>query len=666
MPHLIDIDDALEVGNDQPVPPHITPEEVLGPDGLMAQSLADYQPRESQIRMAGAVALALAESRHLLVEAPTGTGKSFAYLIPTILYAARNQMRAVIATANIALQEQLVEKDLPFLRKLLPVAFKYALIKGRGNFLCADKLLEHKSDLFAGAVTRDDEEEFQSVLAWAKETASGDVSELPFKPSPRTWKHFSVADTGECAGCELPCFHKSAMQEAEEADIVVCNYHLLFADLQVRLKTAGRASVIPEYHILIADEAHEIPDIGANFAGEEVSRWAYRGMKKFLSEGTYQQLDGAAGRFAQALSQARFEDPNKCRITRPGCASYGELVFFLDQAKKELQHDKKREDPEGKRFKQLEHRETQCRQAIAKIKMLVDQEEPEWVYWVDNWQPREGGPAIGKLCGKPVSVAGHLAEFLFPQLHAFIGTSATLTTTRGDFTFVQYRIGLKDAQRLVLPSPFDFTSNALLVIPRDLPEPNDDGFKVVVSAALDKAVLFAGGRSLLLFTAVSAMNAAYDRLRGLFEQAGLTCYRQGDAPPTQLIGHFREDVSSVLFATRTFFQGIDVAGEALSMVTLDRLPFPSPGDPVMDWIAQNDPKGWFYKHSLPMALITFKQIFGRLIRRDTDRGVMLLMDGRVQTKRYGKQFLKAIPGGKLSGELESIQTFLCTDDDPFS
>ncbi len=646
----------------------LTPAQVLGPNGLMAGSLEGYQARESQIRMAGAVYDTLRDERELLVEAPTGTGKSLAYLIPAILHAVPNLQRVVIATANIALQEQLVGKDLPFLRDLLPVDFKFALMKGRQQFVCVDKLTEHNSGFFkGGGLAQEDEEEFRAVLDWANKTGSGDVSELDFKPGPRVWRQFAVTDTGECAGCELPCFHKAAIEAAADADIVVTNYHLLFADLQVRMRTADRARVLPPYDILIADEAHEIPEIGANFAGEDIGRWSFRSLKSFLSGETWERLDQAAERFARALNAARFRETNRVRITRPGCADPSELLLCVDQARRELQSVKKGEDPEGKRYKQLERREAQCREACRKIKFLVDQEDPEWVYWVETWAPK-AGPTLGKLCGKPVSVAKHLAANLFPQLQAFVGTSATLTTTRNDFSFIRDRLGLPEGRtrQLILPSPFDFRSSALVVVPDQLPEPNAEDFRDRMIDTLARAVPAAGGRSLLLFTSNAAMQEAWHALEPEFGRLGYRCFRQGSAPSTVLIQRFKDDVSSVLFATRTFFQGIDVPGEALSLVALDRLPFPSPADPVMDWIAEHDPKGWFFRHSLPLSLITFKQIFGRLIRRDTDRGVMLLMDGRVKTKRYGHQFLKSIPGGMLSTEIQAIQSFLSDDDDPFS
>lgn len=659
----------LDQMGDTAAPPaaaNLTPAQVLGAGGLMADRLPGYQPRESQIRMAEAVMQTLTDGGELLVEAPCGVGKSFGHLVPAILHAVPNGQRVVVATANIALQEQLVQKDLPFLRDLLPAAFSYSLLKGRGQYACADKLLEHNSTLFAGHYTPEDAAEFQKVLDWANQTATGDSSELTFRPNAKTWRHFSIGDTSECVGCDLPCFHKAAIANAMDADIVVTNYHLLFADLQVRKMTGGMAAVLPPYEILIADEAHEIPEIGAGFAGEEVGRFSFRALKNFLSGPTWQRLDNEVERFSRALTQAKFMEANKTRITSPGCVEYGELTACLERARHELMVNKGREDPDGKAYKQLERRVTQCKEAIRRIAMLVDQEEEDWVYWVDEWYPPQGGAAMGKLCGKPVSIAKHLAHGLYPYLGAFVATSATLTTARGDFTFIRERLGLQKPKQLLLPSPFDFRHSALLVIPECLPEPNDPEFRDRMITSLREAVLEAKGRSLLLFTSNSAMEQAWRGLEQTFMRAGYRCLQQGTAPSTILIAEFKRDISSVLFATRTFFQGIDVPGEALSLVALDRLPFPSPADPTMDWIAEHDPKGWFFNHSLPLALITFRQIFGRLIRRDTDKGVMLLMDGRVQSKKYGAQFLKAVPGGMISNEITSVGSFLSDDDDPFA
>jgi ATP-dependent DNA helicase DinG len=298
------------------------------------------------------------------------------------------------------------------------------------------------------------------------------------------------------------------------------------------------------------------------------------------------------------------------------------------------------------------------------VKALIWQEHPEWVYWVE----RQDGAAgeSWRLKGKPVSIASFLQRHLLPWVPV-IATSATLTTTHGNFTFIRERIGLDAGTRQVaLPSPFDFSRSALLVVPDGLPDPNDKEFRDQVHDHLYEAVKASGGRALLLFTSSQALKDAYKLLARDFEYLGFACHRQGEAPSTQLIQRFREDVTSVLFATRTFFQGVDVPGEALSLVALDRLPFPSPTDPVMDYIAEHDPKGWFRLHSLPTALITWRQIFGRLIRRHDDRGVVLLLDGRVESKQYGRQFLKAIPGGMISREVAAIGSFLADPEDPFA
>ena len=641
-----------------------TLDQVFGGHGLLAESIEGYQPRKSQIEMAKACAKALREGTHLLVEAPTGTGKSFAYLVPAILHAAPSAMRVLVATANIALQEQLATKDLPRLRKLLQVPFRYALIKGRGNYLCLDKLEEHRHKLFANVIHPEDQEQFDCILGWSEGTATGDRSELPFTPTARVWKHFSVSDTSECAGCELPCFHRAVMQAAEEADILVCNYHLLFADLKVRSATGGATGLLPSYDILIADEAHEAPEICASFAGVECGRWTFRPLRKFLSDALYHQLDGAAHRFARSLRVAKFLEDNAVRITQPGCVDASELIHFIQCARQYLKEEARQEkDETSRRYQQLKKRRQWCYEIIQTLNLLIDQEEPEWAYWIET-APSKTGEVYGKLCGKPVHVAAYLEERLYPYLHSFIGTSATLTTTRNDFSFTTKRLGLRSAEHLVLPSPFDFDTRALMVIPDHLPEPNSAGFRDCVTQVLHDAVLGAGGRTLLLFTSSQALKASWDALMPELQRAGIHGLRQGTVPPTQLIQEFQTDISSVLFATRTFFQGIDVPGEALSMVTLDRLPFPSPADPVMDWIATHDPKGWFAHHSLPLALITFKQIFGRLIRRWDDRGVILLLDGRIESKRYGRQFLRSLPGGRRTNDLSAICGFLDRNDDP--
>jgi ATP-dependent DNA helicase DinG len=646
-------------------PPAFDVEEVFGPGGLLSQQLPDYQPRTSQLTMAREVEEALAEGRGLLVEAPTGTGKSLAYCVPAIRHALTTGQRVLIATANIALQEQLAQKDLPFLQEVLPVPFRFVLLKGRGNFLCADKLLEQRSSLFA-AVAREDQEEFDRVLDWAKRTSTGDVSELPFRVGTRVWRQFSVGDTSECAGCAITCYHKAAMAGAESAQVVVCNYHLLFAHLKVKAATGGMAGVLPEFHVLICDEAHEIPDIGTDFAGEEIGRWSFRGFKRHLSRAGYEALDLAAEELSKAIRMMGFRHaaPGSGRIKLPGLIDEEPARQALRRAFKELRDLQVHCEEGTKEHAQLERQKEQCSQLAQRVHRLIWQEFPDWVYWVERQESHLG--ESWKLKGKPVSIAPFLQQVLLPWVPV-IATSATLTTTREDFSFIRERIGMSSGLRqMALPSPFDFNTSALLVVPDGLPEPTDPAHRDHVHDHLCEAVQASGGRALLLFTSSQALKAAHGLLAPEFERRGLRCHCQGEAPPTQLIARFKEDVTSVLFATRTFFQGVDVPGESLSLVALDRLPFPSPTDPVMDYIAEHDPKGWFFKHSLPTALITWRQIFGRLIRRHDDRGVVLLLDGRVQSKKYGRQFLKAIPGGMLSREVAAIGSFLADPEDPFA
>ncbi|MFA7331090.1 MAG: ATP-dependent DNA helicase [Candidatus Delongbacteria bacterium] len=652
-------------GDPLPPVPLFTAEEVFGPGGLLAQKLPGFVLRESQRVMASEVEAALADGRSIMIEAPCGVGKSLAYSVPAIQHALATGQRVLIATANIALQEQLVQKDLPFLQGVLPVPFTFALLKGRSNFLCADRLMEQRSILFAG-VADGDQVEFDRVLDWANHTSTGDASELPFKVTSRVWRHFAIGDTSECAGCTLTCYHKAAVEEAKEAHVVVCNYHLLFAHLKVQAATGGMASILPEFDVLICDEAHEMPDIGSDFAGEEIGRWSFRGFKRHLSRAGYEALDHAAENLSRAIKLMSFKHAaqGSNRIKLPGLIDEDPILEALRHAYQELRAQQAQYEAESKEHAQLERQKEQCSQLAKRVKALVWQEHAEWVYWVERQDGASG--ESWKLKGKPVSIAPFLQLALLPW-KPVIATSATLTTTRENFSFIRERIGLDACTRqLVLPSPFDFGRAALLVVPDGLPEPTDPAHREYVHDHLYVAVQASGGRALLLFTSSQALKTAHQLLASEFTRMGYRCHCQGDAPSTQLMARFKEDVSSVLFATRTFFQGVDVPGESLSLVALDRLPFPSPTDPVMDYIAEQDPKGWFHKHSLPTALITWRQIFGRLIRRHDDRGVVLLLDGRVSTKAYGKQFLKAIPGGMLSREVAAIGSFLADPEDPFA
>ena len=642
-------------------------DEIFGAGGWLEARLPHYQPRHSQLAMACEVEATLARGGRLLVEAPTGTGKSLAYCVPAIRHALATGQRVLIATANIALQEQLVRKDLPFLRRVLPAPFRYCQLKGRGNFLCADRLLELQSQLMGVTIPQEDQREFEQVKSWADSTLSGDVGELSVKVTPRVWRHFSVADTNECAGCRLACFHKAALREAEETQIVVCNYHLLFAHLAVKAATGGQAGVLPDFDVLICDEAHEMPEIGGSFAGEEIGRWSFRGFRRHLSSETFAALDHVAGRLSRSIGRVGFQHgkPGSGRLTLPGLVDDAPVLECLDVVIKQLQSTRKRHEEGSKEHAQLARQEEQARLLERRVKALVWQERPDWVYWVERHESPAG--ESWKLKGRPVSIAPLLQQTLWRWVPCLIATSATLTTTRGDFQFIRERLGLDPGTRqLALPSPFDFNRSALVVVPRGLPEPTDPAHRDRVHELLERAVTASQGRALLLFTSSQALKTAHQILVPAFARLGFTCHCQGEAPSTQLISRFQEDVSSVLFATRTFFQGVDVPGESLSLVALDRLPFPSPADPVMDHIAEHDPKGWFHRHSLPMALITWRQIFGRLIRRHDDRGVVLLLDGRVESKAYGKQFLRALPGGLLAREVAAIGSFLGDPEDPFA
>jgi ATP-dependent DNA helicase DinG len=647
--------------------PALTMDEVFGPGGLMARNLPDYQPRESQLIMAREVADALAGSHNLMVEAPCGVGKSLAYSVPAILHALATGQRVLIATANIALQEQLVHKDLPFLTRILPEPFQFTLLKGRGHYLCRAKHDEERSRLFA-SVDRDGErEEFERVLAWAEETGTGDSSELPFKVSPRVRRHFFVADTNECAGCGHLCFHKAAAAEAELAQVVVCNYHVLFAHLMVQQATAGKAGVLPAFDALICDEAHEIPDIGRDFASEQIGRWSFRGFQRHLSHAGFKSLDAAAEQLDQKIRLLGFQHgaPGSGRIKEAGLIDIGPMLMALRSTHRELKAAKRQHQEGTLEFKLLERQQGICTQLGRRVKALAWQQHEGWVYWTEHVE--SASRESWKLSGKPVCIAAFVRQALLSWLPSFIATSATLTTTPGDFRFLRERIGLSEHTRQVaLPSPFHFERAALLVVPRGLPDPGAPEYRDQIHDQLHDAVLHSRGRALLLFTSSQALRTAHQTLAPEFERRGIRCHCQGEAPSRQLIQQFQDDVSSVLFATRTFFQGIDVPGESLSLVALDRLPFPSPADPVMDYIVEHNPKGWFSGHSLPIALITWRQIFGRLIRRQDDKGCVLLLDGRVTSKKYGRQFLKALPGGRLSHETASIASFLADDEDPFA
>jgi len=629
--------------------------QVFGDGGIFASRFPGYEPRPGQVALARMVDEAMSGGRHALGEGPCGTGKGVAYCVPAIHHAVKHGKRVVIATANIALQEQLVTKDLPTLKEVLPWDFDFALLKGRNNFLCLDRLRESEARGELALGYGDElEEQLKHIVAWERETETGDKSELPFVPLYKAWAKASVGSE-ECKrdGCAFyeSCYAERAKAIAADANIVVTNFHMLFAHLAVRRET-GRDLVLPSFDLLILDEAHEAAEIAREFFGFTVSRFTVTRLAQAAAEegwgGIARRLrDEVDPLFRRITAYERSANYSK-RLREPGFVDVGAVVGHLDTLS-DLASE--RTDEPGR---SRDEKNAACNiarlssLAAARLKEAAGQSDPNKVYWIE--MDPKGRP---KLRAKPIDVSERLREELFAVTDSVSLVSATLTTG-GNFNFCRAEVGVPDdAIEVIAESPFDFSTQSLLVVPDNVPGPNEPGFPTAVSRTLKQVIHACDGRTLGLFTSYRVLNAVYDQVR----HNGHRVLRQGDLPRTELSRIFKEDVGSVLLGTESFWTGIDVKGEALTAVVIDKLPFPHPDDPVVSAIRDRDPRA-FANYLVPRAIIAFRQGVGRLIRSRDDIGVIVLMDRRIAEKSYGRRFLASLPWMQSSRRLDSIPRFL--------
>jgi len=628
-------------------------DEVFGATGYLAKKFSGYTPRPGQIALARAVDGAIRDGEHVMAEGPTGTGKSIGYATPATYHAAKSGKRVVIVTANIALQEQLVRKDLPLLAEVLPWKFSFALLKGKNNFLCLDRFYESESkgelELYDVAADMDMQ---RAIVDWARATKTGDVSELPFEPPARLWRRFSVS-ADDCKGSDChfyeECHAVRARAVAAEANVIVTNYHLLFAHLQVREAT-GEDLVLPPFDIAILDEGHKAADIARDFFGFRVTagsvRWAGRLLSKAGAGKLGDKLNAETDRFFDRLLTLRRSTAYKTRLRQPHAVPWSELCAALREAARAYTGacEAATDSDERAELRRVLRRAEALAEQIETAMTLAD---PGAVYFIEEDMK---GRAL--LCAKPIEVASRLRQTLFDATESVTVTSATLSTG-GSFDFVARELGVPEPRAIIADTPFRWEEQALLIVPEGMPEPNDPSFPASVASTFAEIIDLARGRTLGLFTSYRNLNATYQRVAG----NGHRVLKQGDMPRTALIEEFRRDVGSVLLGTESFWAGVDVPGESLSCVVIDRLPFPTPDDPVLDAITQRDSR-WFTNYSVPRAVIAFKQGFGRLIRTVTDRGVVVVLDRRLVTKPYGRLFTDSLPNVLKSRRLDSIRRFL--------
>ena len=634
---------------------------ILGPGGVLDDALDRYEHRPQQVEMARAVARSLRQRRPLIVEAATGTGKTLAYLIPAIL----SGRRVVVSTGTKALQEQLFGKDIPLLRKCLGRSFKAVLLKGRRNYLCKYRYREmERTRRFRAA---SDVALWPDIRAWAATTKTGDRAEVAGMPDDyATWSELSVGSEG-CLGsdCEFweNCFAQEARRDAQEADLIVVNHHLFFAD--IALKAGGHGEVLPEYDAVIFDEAHHIEKVATEYFGVQVSNYRFRDLvgdvERALDD---EEVTGAraasvrdALNAAERTSDKLFE--RLLKVLKPGRqgldkAISGEVAEVLkeqcgavDDALQKARGALRRA-PLGEVGQRLAGR---CAELSAELQMVLKGDDDRYAYIGER---RDRGVF---LQAAPIDLAWEVRSKLLESHDALIFTSATLATG-GDFSFFRRRLGFDaveagsgegearpaiDVDECLLSAVFDYQEQCLLYVPRKLPAPRDPEFCKNVALIVDYLLKITEGRAFVLFTSYQNMHDVYDRLADDLEYPARV---QGERSKRELLEWFRATDHAVLFATASFWEGVDVEGEGLSMVIIDKLPFANPSDPLTRArLEMVDGRGGnsFREVSLPTAAIALRQGFGRLIRSATDRGVVAVLDSRIAHKRYGRYFLQSLP-----------------------
>jgi ATP-dependent DNA helicase DinG len=637
--------------------------DVLGDGGIVSQCYSGFEVRPQQIEMAAAVQTAFENSEHLAAEAGTGVGKSFAYLVSAIDQVARKKGKVLISTYTINLQEQLINKDIPFLAEAMDVTFEACLAKGRTNYLCKRRLdyaKRKQANLFDGGT-----DDLIWIAAWATETKDGSLSDLSRTPAPAVWEAVK-SEHGNCKGRKCAyyreCFYWKARRKLETADIIIANHALLFSDLVLKELGVG---ILPDYNFVIIDEAHNVEHVAEGHFGINISNFTFTYLLNDLyNRRTHKGLLAYTGGTDAAIelvhecseavkifmaqiqawyAHAKNQTSGRCQ---PAFVD-DNITDVVKRLRLELTALGKKSEDEDDQFAFTRYMD-RCKAIEEGVKAFLTQPRQDSIYWVEVATGRKKRITMRSA---PLNVGPEVKRCLFDKFNSVVTTSATLSCDGKDgkkgFDFFASRIGLEEFRALQLGSPFDYQKQVTMYVEADLPEPNNPDFAAAAMEKVKKYLIQTSGKAFILFTSYVMLRKFADGLSDFLEENDMARLCQGEGiDRSTLLEKFKADHRSVLFGTDSFWQGVDVPGESLSNVIIVRLPFAVPNHPLIQGrIEQIKQRGEspFFTYQLPMAIIKFKQGFGRLVRNKTDTGIVVVLDSRIARKNYGKMFLSAMP-----------------------